>query len=117
MNIKQGNLENIILNALWDFEENFWNEVDVANIQLKINTNTKKWAYTTVKTVLDRLAEKNLVTRNKQGKKYYYNSRISRITAGEEAIKKMTKQYYKNNIDELLKAVEKIQNEAVLITR
>jgi len=44
MNTKQGNLENIILNALWNLEENYHEEINVANIQFKINVNNKKWA-------------------------------------------------------------------------
>lgn len=115
MNVKQGILENTILNALWSLEENYHDEIDVANIKFKININGKGWAYTTVKTVLDRLVEKNFVTRIKQGKKYYYKSKISRKFAGEEAIKKLLKQYYNDDFDEFLNAVKKFQNEELLV--
>ena len=116
MNVKQGILENTILNALWSLEENYHDEIYVTNIQFKININGKNWAYTTVKTVLDRLVEKKIVTRIKQGKKYCYRSKISRKLAGEESIKKLLKQYYNDDFDEFLNAVKKIQNEKLLVT-
>ncbi|OGI00806.1 MAG: hypothetical protein A2287_10410 [Candidatus Melainabacteria bacterium RIFOXYA12_FULL_32_12] len=116
MNTKQGNLENIILNALWNLEENYHEEINVANIQFKINVNNKKWAYTTVKTVLDRLVEKKLVTRVKQGKKYCYRSKISRESAGETAIKNLLKRYYNDNFSEFLRAIEKVKDENLLVT-
>jgi len=108
---KKDSLENTILNALWNLEENCHEMTDVSDIQNRINAGSKKWAYTTVKTVLDRLVEKKLITRNKQGKKYYYNSRISRVSSGEQAIQKLARQYYNNDIIALARAVERVKSE------
>jgi len=115
MNRRHGNLENIILNALWKMEENDQLLIDVSNIQTEINSARQKWAYTTVKTVLDRLAEKNHVERIKQGKKYYYRSATSRINAGDAAIKRVAKQYFNDDIEEMVKAANKILEEALVI--
>lgn len=117
MNIKNDSLENIILNALWYLEDNYYDLIDVSSIQIKINSNNKKWAYTTVKTVLDRLVEKKIVSRVKQGKKYFYRSRLSRVLAGEAAIQNLLNIYYNGKIEELLKAVEKVQNEMFLAVK
>jgi len=115
MNRRHGNLENIILNALWKIEENDQLLIDVSNIQAEINSARQQWAYTTVKTVLDRLVEKSHIERVKQGKKYYYRSTTSRINAGDTAIKKVAKQYFNNDIEEMIKAANKILEETLVI--
>ncbi|MDD3014203.1 MAG: BlaI/MecI/CopY family transcriptional regulator [Candidatus Gastranaerophilales bacterium] len=115
MDRRHGNLENKILNALWKMEENDQFLIDVSNVQAEINSTRQKWAYTTVKTVLDRLVEKNHIQRIKQGKKYYYRSATSRINAGDTALKKVVKQYFNNDIEEMIKAANKILEEVLVI--
>lgn len=117
MNLKQGNLENIILNALWNAEENGYEAIDVSNVRARINKNSQKWAYTTIKTVLDRLVDKKLVTRHKYSKKYLYKTVFTRLTLGEEAIKNLARQYFSDNMEDLLKAVEKVCNEEMALVR
>jgi len=110
MELKQGELENIILNALWALEEkNNNNKTDVKEIQEYIKTDSKNWAYTTVKTVLDRLVDKEIILRIKEGKKYFYSTLISRQNAGEEALKKVLKQYFRNNFDEMTHSIEQLK--------
>jgi predicted transcriptional regulator len=108
MDLKQGDLENIILNALWDLETEGNEKIFVSDVQEKIKTVQKKWAYTTVKTVLDRLVDKDIAQREKEGKKYYYRSVVNRDQAGVDAIQKVLRQYFKNDVDELLLCLKKI---------
>lgn len=114
MNIEQGGLENLILNALWTLEENEDFQNDVTKVQKEINKNEKQWAYTTVKTILDRLVEKGIVFRYKQ-KKFYYRARQSRQVSGENAIQKLVKQYFNNNIYEFKDTVDKIYSEMLVL--
>jgi predicted transcriptional regulator len=114
MNLVSGDLENIIMNALWNMEENDQNSLGVAEILDKINTKKQNWAYTTIKTVVDRLVDKGLVKRFKSGKKYFYQTTIPRYASGEEAIKKLARQYYNDDVEQLLKAVEKVYHEALV---
>ena len=60
-----GDLENTILNAVWDIEEDDSNAnlIDVSLILNSINSADQSWAYTTIKTVLDRLSEKKRIIR------------------------------------------------------
>lgn len=102
MDLKQGDLENIILNALWDLEGEGSEKIYVGNIQERIKSPSKKWAYTTVKTVLDRLVDKEIAIREKDGKKYLYRSVVNRDEAGRLAIRKVMRQYFKNDIAQLL---------------
>ncbi len=108
MELKQGDLENIILNALWSMEEDDKEKIDVRDVQDKIRTDTQSWAYTTVKTVLDRLVDKEIVLRVKEGKKYLYRTVIDREQAGEEAIRKVVRQYFRNNFEEMVSSAERI---------
>ena len=106
MELKQGDLENIILNALWLMEEDDKDKIDVRDVQNKIRTDRQSWAYTTVKTVLDRLVDKELVLRVKEGKKYLYRSVIDREHAGEEAIRKLVRQYFRSDYSDMISCAE-----------
>jgi BlaI family penicillinase repressor len=108
MDLKQGDLENIILNALWDLESNGNDKIFVGDIQEKIKSPNKKWAYTTVKTVLDRLVDKEIAVREKDGKKYLYRSVVDRDEAGIMALKKVVRQYFRNDIHELTACLSKL---------
>ena len=111
MNIeyKYGDFENIILNAIWHLEENEKDIVSVLDIQTRINTvESKEWAYTTVKTVMDRLVQKALISRLKQGKKYFYKSSFSRLEAGEMNMRKIVKQYYNGDMKEFMANAEEL---------
>ncbi|MEW5820203.1 MAG: BlaI/MecI/CopY family transcriptional regulator [Cyanobacteriota bacterium] len=110
MELKQGDLENIILNALWLMEEEDKDKIDVRDVQEKIKTDTQSWAYTTVKTVLDRLVDKELVLRIKEGKKYLYRTVVDRQQAGEDAIKKLAKQYFRNNYKDMISCAERLNS-------
>jgi len=115
MDLKQGDLENIILNALWDLESDGNERIFVGDIQEKIKSAKKKWAYTTVKTVLDRLVDKEIAVREKDGKKYLYHSVVNRDEAGILALKKVVRQYFKNDVNELVACLNRLQTPAKII--
>ena len=108
--LKQGDLENIIINALWELES-AQEQVFVADLQTHIKSEDRQWAYTTVKTVVDRLVEKGMAQRFKVGKKFYYASQVSRETAAVDALKKVTQQYFRNDLDELQAVVSQLRSE------
>lgn len=109
MTFTHGTLENEILNAVWNMEEN---GVDTKNISVsevlsEINSNGNIRAYTTVKTVMDRLVDKNLLKRQKSGKKFCYKSVESREAMAATAINKLANQFFNNDIRSLIRALEK----------
>lgn len=112
MDLKQGDLENIILNALWDLEKEGTEKIFVGDIQSRIKSPKKKWAYTTVKTVLDRLVDKEIAVRQKDGKKYLYRSVVNRDEAGVMAIQKVMRQYFKNDMGQLLDCLDHLDIES-----
>lgn len=109
MNYSHGSLENEILNAVWTMEETNKedNNISVNEVLESINQNGNIRAYTTAKTVMDRLVDKKLLDRYKRGKKFCYRSVHSREDMAQTAIKKLAGQYFNNDIRSLMKALEK----------
>ncbi len=109
MGITHGTLEGEILNAVWTMEENGMNTKDISvnEVLSSINSNGNIRAYTTVKTVMDRLVDKNLLKRQKSGKKFCYKSVESREEMARTAINKLATQYFNNDIRSLIKVLEK----------
>ena len=99
MNYSHGSLENEIMKTVWMMEEISDSDVSVNDVQESINRTSKvDRAYTTVKTVMDRLVEKNMLVRYKQGKKFFYKSVSSRDEMAQLAIKKLVNQYFNNDL-------------------
>ena len=110
MAFTHGTLENEILNAVWKMEENGEDarNISVNEVLNEINSNNgTKRAYTTVKTVMDRLVDKNLLKRHKSGKKFCYKSTESREEMAASAINRLVGQFFNNDIPSLMKALEK----------
>ena len=108
-NYSHGALENEIMNAVWTLEEDtrFNGEISVNEVlEFLDNTSTKR-AYTTIKTVMDRLAGKDMLIRFKSGKKFCYKATQSRSKMANTAINKLLKQYFNNDANLLLKTIEK----------
>ena len=109
MAFTHGSLENEILNAIWTMEEEglLSRNISVSDVLSEINNNGNIRAYTTVKTVMDRLVDKNLLKRQKSGKKFCYTSVESREKMAENAINKLAGQYFNNDVRSLMRALEK----------
>ncbi len=109
MAYSHGTLESEILNAVWTLEENGMNTKDISvnEVLNQINNNGSIRAYTTIKTVMDRLVDKNLLQREKFGKKFCYKSLKSREKMAESAINKLALQYFNNDMRLFLRALEK----------
>lgn len=109
MSYTHGTLENEILNAVWSMEEDGTNsgEISVSEVLDAVNNNGSVRAYTTVKTVMDRLVEKNLLKRKKSGKKFCYKSVETREKMAASAINKIAGQFFNNDMRSFMKAVEK----------
>jgi predicted transcriptional regulator len=128
MDLKQGDLENIIMNALWDIEGDIQQDeqqrsndstvatkpkhVFVGDVLERINSPSKKWAYTTVKTVLDRLVDKRMANRKKDGKKYRYASILQRDEAAMVALSKVLHQYFQGDVQQLQATLKKLTPDA-----
>ena len=110
MKDRHGSLENEILNVVWQLEEALRSEdtdISVNKIYQIMNEQNTTRAYTTIKTVMDRLVEKNILKRAKIGKKFCYSSTSSRTQMASKAIQKLAHQYFHDDIRQLMRAIEK----------
>ena len=110
MNLNHGALENLVMNILWNYSDEFEGKMSVNQVWQKLNElhTKRKWAYTTVKTILDRLYDKRLINKTKSGKKYNYTTIMPRLEMAEKALKKVALEYFKNDFAEMTKFVREI---------
>jgi predicted transcriptional regulator len=78
----------IIMNALWD-----GHPAKARDVAERLPDNVG-WAYTTVKTMLDRLVEKKAVKKSKQGHAGLYEPLLSRRQARSTAVRMMLNQAF-----------------------
>lgn len=78
----------LIMNALWEH----W-PATARQIADRLPKNTK-WAYTTIKTMLTRLTEKNAVNETKKGNVSVYEPILTRNNARRSALKSIVNQAF-----------------------
>jgi len=81
-------LELACLNALWQM-----GEASVRQVQEAL-ASTHKLAYTTVLTVLDRLARKGIVHRRMAGRSFLYRPALSRDNLRRAAVRELLEGYF-----------------------
>lgn len=114
MPLNLGNLEGMILCVLWDLEKDgiYTNSVktvfDVLDNQIE-----NKRAYTTVKTVMDRLVDKKILLRFKQDKKFYYRTAYSMDEIVISSLNNIAQKFLKGDINKL-KDILNSQNKEIL---
>lgn len=89
-------LELQCLRALWTLRE-----ASVRDVRNAV-TQTRNLAYTTVMTVLDRLARKGAVTRRKVGRSFVYVPVLSRDALRRLAVRDLIDSFFDGSQDQLL---------------
>ena len=89
-------LELSCLNALWSLGEGSVNDVR------RVVSRNKPLAYTTVMTLLDRLARKGVVTRRKVGRAFFYAPQVSRDSVRRTAFREFLENYFDGSSEALL---------------
>ncbi len=103
-----GILEIEIMNAIWQLQEqNEDANISVADIVKTLNNNDIERAYTTIKTVMDRLDSKGVLVRYRSGKKFFYRSTIDKNEASKKAVEEILNQFFEGNYVHLLRFIEK----------
>lgn len=102
-----GTLELEILNSIWNLQ----NSDEDMNISVKevvedMSKNGLDRAYTTVKTVMDRLSSKDLLARYRVGKKFYYRSVMDKNEMAISAIKELAKNFFDDNLTDMIRFME-----------
>src|ERR1700752_4443349 len=89
-------LELECLKALWEIGEG-----NVRAVQSQIEPR-RKLAYTTVMTLLDRLAKKGAVVRRKDGRAFWYMLQLDRETLRRKALQELMESLFDNSSECLL---------------
>lgn len=103
MNFKHGSLESTILTALWELEKSGIYKNSVKDVfEFLSKTDSTKRAYTTIKTVMDRLFDKEVLLRIKQGKKFFYRTAYSNSDIIITSLRKIATQYCGGDMTKLM---------------
>lgn len=113
MQNKHGILESAILSSLWDLESQGIYTNSVKDVYLLMN-KTEARAYTTIKTVMDRLYEKNMLLRFKQGKKFYYRTTRPKTEIVLNALKEVAQRYCGGDMTKLSQILNSHVNDRLL---
>ena len=102
-----GTLEIDILNSIWDLtssEED--KDISIQDVVDYLSSKGIERAYTTIKTVLDRLTVKSILVRYRVGKKFFYKATMQREEMALDAVKKVMENFFDGNSASLIRFVE-----------
>ena len=106
-----GKLEIDILNSFWTLtSQNEDRDISIQDIVDNLSANGTERAYTTIKTVMDRLTVKSILVRYKVGKKFFYRATMNREEMASTAIKETADRFFDGSIPALIRFAEKSQN-------
>lgn len=103
-----GILEIEIMNSIWHLQDqNEDANISVGDIVEALESNNVQRAYTTVKTVMDRLVSKDILVRYRNGKKFFYKSAIDKYEASKQAVDDVSSQFFNGSYVSMLRFIEK----------
>lgn len=103
-----GSLEIDILNSFWKLSaENEDRDISIQDVVDDMSANGIERAYTTIKTVMDRLTVKSVLVRYKSGKKFYYKAVVSKEEMMSDAVKTISEQYFNGSYVDMIRFIEK----------
>ena len=103
-----GKLEIDILNSFWKLTaQNEDMDVSIQDIVNDLSKSGVERAYTTIKTVMDRLTVKSVLVRYKVGKKFFYKAAMDKQEMALEAVRTVAKQFFNGSYSDLLMFVER----------
>ena len=112
-----GLLEIEIMNGVWDLHEIDEDmNISVSDVVAYLKRNDISRAYTTIKTVMDRLCTKELLIRYRDGKKFYYKSMYEREEIAKKALQDVADNLFNGSYIQMLRFAEK-QCEELLVRR
>lgn len=104
----RGSLEIDILNSFWKLSsENVDKDISIQDIVDDMFKNGVGRAYTTIKTVMDRLTVKSILVRYKSGKKFFYKAAMSKEEMALDAIKKVSANFFDGSFSDMIRFIEK----------
>ncbi len=103
-----GSLEIEILNTFWNLTSNNEDtDVSIQDIVDELSNNGIERAYTTIKTVMDRLVSKSILVRYKVGKKFFYKATMDKREMALDMLHEFTANFFNGNYAEMIHFVER----------
>lgn len=103
-----GLLEIEILNAIWKLQDQDEDaNLSISDIVTVLSENNVDRAYTTIKTVMDRLVSKDVLVRYRNGKKFFYKTVIDKNEASKNAIETISNQFFDGSYIQMIRFIEK----------
>lgn len=103
-----GSLEIEILNTFWNLtSENEDMDISIQDVVDELSKNGLNRAYTTIKTVMDRLVSKSILVRYKSGKKFFYKATMDKREMALDMLKEFTNNFFGGNTSEMVRFVER----------
>lgn len=110
-----GSLEIEILNTFWNLtSENEDRDISIQDVVDVLSANGTERAYTTIKTVMDRLVTKSILVRYKVGKKFFYKATMDRREMALDMLKEFTENFFDGNYADMMRFVEKEMDELLV---
>lgn len=103
-----GSLEIEILNTLWKLsaaDED--KDISIQDIVDEMSDNGVQRAYTTIKTVMDRLVTKSVLVRYKSGKKFFYRAATDKREMALDMLREFTANFFDGNYAKMMRFIEK----------
>jgi len=91
---------NQITPAEFEIIEILWSSpgrLSVGEIQARLLSDSRRLAYTTVMTMLDKMARKKSVERVKRGKAYFYRPRVTRNQVLDRLVRDFAQDYFQGS--------------------
>lgn len=102
-----GSLEIEILNTFWNLTStNEDIDISIQDVVDELSKNGTERAYTTIKTVMDRLVTKSILVRYKVGKKFFYKATMDKREMALDMLNEFTNNFFGGNYAEMVRFVE-----------
>lgn len=102
-----GTLEIDILNSIWDLTNNGEdNDISIQDVVDDLSAKGIERAYTTIKTVMDRLTVKSILVRYRVGKKFFYKATMPKEEMALDAVNEVINNFFEGNSSSLIRFIE-----------
>ncbi len=103
-----GSLEIEILNTFWNLTStNEDIDISIQDVVDNLSEHGIERAYTTIKTVMDRLVTKSILVRYKVGKKFFYKATMDKREMALDMLNEFTNNFFNGDHAQMMRFVEK----------
>lgn len=103
-----GKLEIDILNSVWNMTDECEDrDISIQDVVDDLAQNGVTRAYTTIKTVMDRLTVKSVLVRYKVGKKFFYKAAMNKREMAIESIQELAGQFFGGSYTDIIHFIER----------